>query len=102
VRIHARERQTDRQSECAAECRSERQGRCSHRNTVCLVVMVQSNTAHFFSLREPEYFGDILGLCLCASALGMHMHILHVSVAAGKYRSAHEDRKYLSKWHGTV
>ena len=64
--------------------------------------MVQSNTAHFFSLGEAEYFGDILGLCLRTSALGMHMHILHMSVAAGKYMSVHEDRKYLHKWHGTV
>lgn len=27
--------------------------------TLCLVVMVQSNAAHFFRLGEPEYFGDI-------------------------------------------
>lgn len=95
-----RDRQTDKA--CVAECRSESWGRCSHRNTVRLVVMVQSNTAHFFSLGEPEYFGNILGLCLRASALGMHMHILRVSVAAGKYMSVHGDRKYLGKWHGTV
>lgn len=49
-------RQTDRQSECVAECRSESWGKRSHRNTVCLVVMVQSNTAHFFSLGEPDIF----------------------------------------------
>lgn len=27
--------------------------------TLCLLVMVQSNAAHFFSLGEPEFFGDI-------------------------------------------
>lgn len=105
VRVHvrARERQTDRQSECVAECKRESRRRCSHRNTVCLVVMmVQSNTAHFFSLGEPEYFGDISGLCLRASALGVHMHILHASVAAGKYTTVHEDTKYLGKRQGTV
>lgn len=64
--------------------------------------MVQSNTAHFFSLGEQEHFGDILGLCLHASALSLHVHISHVPVAAGKYTSVHEDRKYLGKWQDTV
>lgn len=62
--------------------------------------MVQSNTAHFFSPGKPEYLPDVLGLCL--RALGMHMHILHVSVATGQYMRVHEDRRYLGKWHSTV
>lgn len=62
--------------------------------------MVRSNTTHCFSLGKAEYFGDILGLCL--RALGMHMHILRVSVADGKYTSVHEDGRYLGKQHSTV
>lgn len=71
----ARERQTDRETDKAnqllnAGVKAE-EGVAIE--TVCLVLMVQNNTAHCFSLGEPEYFGGILGLCLCASALGMHM-----------------------------
>ena len=99
VDVRWRGRQTDKR---VAECGSESWGRCSHRNTVCVVVMVQSNTAHFFSPGGTRIFGDILGLCLRASALGVHMHILHMSVAAGECVSVHEDRKYLGKWHSAV
>lgn len=56
----------------------------------------------FLQPGEQEHCGDILDLCLHASALSLHMHILHVSVAAGKYVSVHEDRKYLGKWQDIV
>lgn len=78
--VRGRDRQTDRQGESVAESSSEIQARCSHRNTLCSAVMAPSSTAHSFSLWEPEYFGDILGLCLCASAQGVPRHNFHLPV----------------------
>lgn len=97
--VRGRDRQTDRQGECAAESSSEIQGRCSHRNTLCSVVMAHSSTAHSCSLWEPEYFGDIFGLCLRASAQGVHMHISHVSGVNTRVSTSIE---IPGKWHGVL
>lgn len=56
--VCARERQADRQTDKANVLLNAgvKAGESVAIETVCLVVMVQSNTAHFFSLGEPDIF----------------------------------------------